>query len=537
MNVLIADDEKNILELLVGLIDWNSLGIELLCTTTSGIYARDQIMDKKPDIVITDIRMPGCDGLSIIQQAHEAGLKTQFIVISGYKYFEYAQRALRYGVREYLLKPINAKQLNNALKKAISYANQTSSPSISPETSNSLTKDTTAQLHNQFMNDYVLGQRLQNWSLEQINQAYKLSFRPGFFLLVDCRIDFRGTTEFETSVLDIVSEGFQECFHDDTLQFLTLPIAQDVIFLINSSEPLSISRVCRFQMEVNDRLRKFSSYALTVGVSTSKTSLRDAQASYVEVRAALDQRIILGINRVIPFSNWENTIKLQQIYHSAVMQDITISIESFNMEKLKQQVLEVFSATEAANPSNGTIYRDLSKEILLLLLTTITRLHLAESLDYKKYLSALDARLDLCPTVNVLTNTFLEELAACFRRFYDFDNPPIKLTISNAKKYIANHYAENLTLEIVAKYVFLNPFYFSYSFKQETGVNFTTYLNELRISISQQLMQNANLSINEISEKCGFASPQYFSKIFKKYIGMNPREYRKRLSNVQDDLS
>ena len=114
LKMIIADDERIIRETISTLIDWKEYGIELIGLCSNGMEAYDMILDESPDLVITDIRMPGMNGLELIARIAETDLDTQFILLSGYGEFEYAKQAMKYGVRHYLLKPCNEQQIIDA---------------------------------------------------------------------------------------------------------------------------------------------------------------------------------------------------------------------------------------------------------------------------------------------------------------------------------------------------------------------------------------------------------------------------------------
>ena len=116
MKVVIADDENRICRLIQALVDWDEIGLELAGFASNGIEALALLKREHPDILITDIRMPGCDGLDLIRRAHEICPDLQIVIISGYANFSYAQAALKYGVYDYLLKPINKEELCETLE-------------------------------------------------------------------------------------------------------------------------------------------------------------------------------------------------------------------------------------------------------------------------------------------------------------------------------------------------------------------------------------------------------------------------------------
>ena len=115
--VIIVDDEPKVNLLLQKIVDWEELGFQIAGTAQDGICALELIRDELPDLVVTDIRMPGCDGMELIRQAKEMKEDITFIVVSGYKQFEYAHTALKYGVEDYLLKPVKADELTSLLKQ------------------------------------------------------------------------------------------------------------------------------------------------------------------------------------------------------------------------------------------------------------------------------------------------------------------------------------------------------------------------------------------------------------------------------------
>ena len=109
--VVIVDDEKIIRETIHSLINWEEYDLEVVGTCADGISALDCIMDEYPDIVLTDIRMPGMSGLDLIRRVQELALNVEFIILSGYSEFEFARTAMKYGVKHYLLKPCNENEI------------------------------------------------------------------------------------------------------------------------------------------------------------------------------------------------------------------------------------------------------------------------------------------------------------------------------------------------------------------------------------------------------------------------------------------
>lgn len=116
LKMIIVDDERVIRETIHSIIDWSSIGIEVVAVCKDGIEAFDSIVDEYPDIVMTDIKMPGLSGLDLIQKVQEAELSIEFVILSGYGEFEFAQTAMKYGVKHYLLKPSNEHEIMQVMQ-------------------------------------------------------------------------------------------------------------------------------------------------------------------------------------------------------------------------------------------------------------------------------------------------------------------------------------------------------------------------------------------------------------------------------------
>ena len=119
LKLLIADDEKTIRETIRSFINWEALDIEVVGTAKDGIEAYNMILDLYPDIVLTDIRMPGLSGLELIERMHKINKDMQFIILSGYNEFEYAKLAVKLGVKDYILKPVDPSEFSSTITGVI----------------------------------------------------------------------------------------------------------------------------------------------------------------------------------------------------------------------------------------------------------------------------------------------------------------------------------------------------------------------------------------------------------------------------------
>ena len=172
MRVVIADDEEKVCLLIQKLVDWTAMDMEIVGVAHNGLEALELIETRRPDLMITDIRMPGCDGIELIRRARQLDPALEFIIVSGYRHFEYAQSALKYGAGDYLLKPIKKDELTATLEKMHGrWLRRTEQLSREEQMRLRLQSDLD-RLRSGMFGDLLSGVRLPD-GLEAFNRAYR----------------------------------------------------------------------------------------------------------------------------------------------------------------------------------------------------------------------------------------------------------------------------------------------------------------------------------------------------------------------------
>ena len=171
LKVLIADDEIKVSKLIQCLVQWDELGMEVIGTVNDGVKAYEMILEKQPDIVITDIRMPGMDGIELVEKVLGrvgSDRKVFFVIISGYSQFEYAQQAVKLGVEDYLLKPIKKKELEAVLHKILSKYSATANALEEKENLQNRLQRTQQKIKNSFLSELVDNHRQAILKLDRV---------------------------------------------------------------------------------------------------------------------------------------------------------------------------------------------------------------------------------------------------------------------------------------------------------------------------------------------------------------------------------
>ena len=242
LKILIVDDEPDICELIHKLIDWEKLELTSLGSSQNGIDAMEIILRQKPDIVITDIQMPGMTGLEMIEKASQQKLQTKFIVISGYREFEYAQQAIRFGVEDYLLKPISKTDLNLVLKRLL----QENGAFLERRASETAMRNELRQ-KTAILRGNELRQTLTDYSRAFHNELF--SFKPGVFLVVCVHVSYRDKTEINRgtirNVLENIALRVQALFKDDVFDMEYVVTDCNAYILTNYSEECHGAAACK----------------------------------------------------------------------------------------------------------------------------------------------------------------------------------------------------------------------------------------------------------------------------------------------------
>ena len=524
MNVVVADDEERVCALICALIDWKGLDLTLCGTAYDGISALSLIEKIHPDLVITDIRMPGLDGLALIKQAKAIQNDLQFIVISGHKQFDYAQTAIKYGVAEYLLKPIKQLELDQTLRKMIKRHKQ---------------QQELLQTSILFKQQILQGkeERRQQAFMKLLKEKecsmLSLCFLPSDILrILAIKIDvlegsmgIKADCILRDKVDELIKHEGISCFIDscvclcDSIIYLLVSYQKEKeeIFLKESNYLLSFLKT---QAEI------FPNVSFTLGIGICVPDFSSLCISLLSSQQALERRLIEGnlniyiakdlekekVHDPLLLKNFSSTFQSSCAQNSLTFLKNSCSALLFELMKTKPSPYAYFQQILSA-------YHHVSDFLLTQVGMDEESLNLVEKGIFQ---------LTNAATLEGLGLKFclLMEQLFCFyqeRREKSFARPIVK-----AQMYIASHYGDELlNLESVSEAVNLNSSYFSALFKKNCKIGFAEYLADIRISKAKELLVESDYSIADIAKLVGYHDPKHFSKVFKKVCQIKPNEYRK----------
>lgn len=521
-SVIIADDERRICALLEKSIHWQELGLELAGICTNGTAMLEAVGEKRPDILITDIQMPGINGIDAIRRIRESGNDCKIIIISGYQEFAYAHNALKYNVNDYLLKPIDAEELNASLKKSIL--------ELDSAADNLADAAGGEALREHFLATFLPAAVEQgNVRLDAVNEKYATRFRPGCFRGMYLYVD-TGMNGHEVGDLDPILRKMR-----DICASLLEPVSHELLFSVYgdglllgvnyAEESWSDELLQKLFKRANSVIELFSNTELTVGVGKAGVGLDGLRESLEQAMRVVRYRSAVGSSRVIFYESFCGEYDFSRINRelAGYITGIRSSFEACRRDSFREAYDEFLSGPDGGRPFVRLLYIEKVADAFCAYADE----------NFPKHERAEAVRRDVqfelqhaqsIPVLWEKIRTMISDALDVFdRQLKERENLPIR----QAKDYIYKNYQKQIHLEDIAAYVYLSPSYLSNTFKKVTGENIVNFINGYRISQAKNLLVSTNMTVEEIANAVGFETCRYFGNVFKKTVGINPTEYRK----------
>lgn len=525
IKVVIADDELHICRLIQALMDWDELGMKLSGFAANGIEALEIIKKEKPDILITDIKMPGCGGVELIERVRAISKDIQIVVISGYANFEYAQSAIKLGVRDYLLKPINKVELGETMKKLKDTIEEERRNAKVRENNQESQKKDEKKLR-QLLVERLLSGQASVINAKTLEEQYHFPIKDGCFLGFCLRCDTDKRDAFD-EVFDIYKEQIFKIFDTGLARFCydwSYYLHHFSIYgILNFAEKdeeivKKIMQDCLSQISVQKRL--FGNVEFTLGLGSFEEDVARLPVSLQNAKSAVKERLIQGNGRMICYEV-KNPVLYEKKLLDQYSREIVHALEVLNLDELEAANNHLYNEVINTKGLQGTELYELVMEAGNMF---ILRLNLQ---DKAELLKKFTFECDLCADAEALFAAMREFEENLFKEYLERYEQDATRPMRLAKQYIQNHYMEQISLEEVSDYVGLSPAYFSVIFKKEADIGFAKYLMNVRVEQAKVLLRETNLSVSDICKKVGYNDLKYFTQIFCKITGVKPAVFRK----------
>lgn len=540
-SILIVDDEPSVVDTIAHTLDWESLLIDDVYCAYSAKEALRIIKKNHVDIVMTDIRMPGMDGLELIEETRKKSKHTEFILLTGHDEFEYAQKGLKLRTADYLLKPVSDEDLEKSiLNLTLKLQHKWNEISSHQTTLEVLRSNLPILRHDLLRNLLVSG--IPSTELEEKLSVLELPFTIGdeFYPLI---VRLEGTFSkfnpddlylIEYAILNIAEEIFSSSFHlwtcKDIHEYLVLVIKphNDADMLEQDYEMIS-NLATRFQKNIATYLHG----NISVVIGNQGQFPEDLTQQYQTLVQTMRRRIGKDSGLVI---NTNSKTKVQSVTSKEILHEPPSLIHLFEAgmwDDVNEKLTSFFNELEL----NGVETPDLLAEMYHMLSAACYRYaHLNETTlqdllaGYGEELPKLERMMSI---------NAIKEWAYGLCEYLNQDNQvSIKnereVLIEQVKEYIHFHLEDDVSLQTLANHVNYHPVYLSKVFKLKTGLGLNDYLSQVRMDKAVHLLENTEAKIYEITAQIGYSNTAYFIRVFKKHFNLTPQEYREDYLNNKE---
>jgi len=475
--LLIVEDEKIIRQGIKAMIMRSPVSVEEIILCKNGEEAYEIVKNQKIDIMITDIRMPKKDGITLVREIQSLPNIPKVIVISGYDDFSYAVELLRFGAKDYILKPVDRENIYKILVKLEKEI----------EVENAL-QDKIGKIGCQQFKYMLLNSNIADIEIEEIENQFSDFFMHGEFVV--CCTNYKAEKEMNV---------------------------QDFIFL----EDINGQSVFIVKPDHKEELLSNLLKDYYVGVSTNHKTLKELREAYQEALQARKYAFATG-NFITDYSQPEGE---KETISDEMLNQFVQMIGTDKLEKANKLLVHILYKTKQGliEPDNFLYIMNEIVEKICVNYKNLLDFN-GESIYNLKNVYEYDNASSYYEVLSNWIEIINEKIVT------EYDDYKNKQKIQKSIVYIQENYNKDLNMAVVSNYISMNYSLFSYVFKQYTGMNFVGYLKTIRINEAKRLLEETDMKIIEISFLVGYENEKHFMKTFKNVCGVSPSEFRK---NVQ----
>lgn len=542
VKVYLVEDEIIIRQSIKNSIDWEKEGYEFVGDASDGELALPVILKEKPDILITDIRMPFMDGLELSRMVKAELPDIKIVILSGYDDFEYAKQAIKIGVAEYLLKPVSSAVLLEHLSEIAEKVRDEREDLALKKVYYQEMQENEEFIKMKFLGELISGKMSLADALEK-GKRFHMNLSGPFYRIIlfkfiqEDRVKAGQSEDLARAYAAVGNyvDGLKDVFRFQRG-------VEGWAFLLTSVEEDMEAQTERFIEGLKEVIAPFEALTWFGGIGSEAARLRELRYSFREADKAFAGRFVQEPNQIISVEQL-NYEQLDNEFDANIFgeinqfdQIITRFLSSGSREEVESFVGALFTEISEDHFRSLMIRQYIIMDIYATVLAFCKKLRKDTGADgeaagqmeslreneeiLKRAVSTAESVDDIKAYIGTLLDHAIElRNTVSGRRYSDI--------IQTAKKRIEQDYmSEDISLNSVAAEVCMSPSYFSSVFSKEMGKTFIEYLTEVRMEKAKQYLACSSMKTSEISYEVGYKDPHYFSYIFKKTQGCTPKEYR-----------
>ena len=539
--IILVDDEEEVRKSIIRKIDWTAVGFAVVGDAENGEDALEKIENLEPDVVLTDIRMPYMDGLTLAERIRQKYPSMKIVIFSGYDDFEYAKQAIKLNVTEYILKPVNVEELTAILKRIKTNLDEEIEQKRNVNLLRENYKRSLPILREQFLKD-LISRPMDGETVQTLLREYDIPLagaKKWIAIAVELELEQELTQEeaplplheeknlIPISVMQILSENLKPSYRFSLLSFSGSADAK-IAGIAAIDENNSQTELINILGDICKEIRKTLKVPVTIGIGHSAQKLENISRSFQSALDALGYRSVVGTGSTIYINDVEPGIggKLQfgSEEESALIQAIKFGPE----EKIRETVRGIVDRMNEAR-----VHARQQQAYILSVANCMIQLIQKYDLNMEEIFAEDPLGPDPFTVIQSMLNRenfsrWLYQTALKINNALSRERDyAARQVIEKAKQYIMDNYQDpGLSVEQICRYLHMSPAYFSTMFKKATGQTYIAYLTEVRLNKAVELLNMTDEKTYVIASQVGYQEQNYFSYVFKKRFGVSPTKFR-----------
>lgn len=523
-NVVIVDDEMLVRRGLSEKFDWGQLECNIVGIGSNGMEGKELVDRYQPDILITDIKMPGMNGLDLAQYIKENYPESVTILLSGYQEFDYARTAVRHQVFDYLLKPVDLDDLRTCIRKAKKHLASIGTSAKKAELDKEASERKTALAESGILLNVIVNGNKDIGILERKMDEMGMLLRKGqsvIFERYERTEDPLSASLYQYAIQNIVGETYDRLniratvFNHEGQNVAVIKYNPEIQPVVFERRVMEATEMCK------NNVGQYLKISVNIGIGKMFDGIQGLHASYLSANSMLQDYLFWGMHEMMP--SWTDPsgdndaiVQIHPAWLTAVSEgkeeEAGLYMESF-LQEIRRKKSKTCAFNALMDILVGLTRHVTDKESKALITKTITEIPSIRT--FKEYQATLERTMDM----------------VCRHARKDLDEMSDSL-VQRVLEYIDTHYQDaSLSLQFAAEMYHVSDGHLSRLFKKETGSNFSEYLIRKRVDKAKGLLDTERrMPVAGVAARVGFTDAKYFGQVFKKYYGMTPSEYKDRIA-------
>lgn len=532
--LILVDDEEEVRKSIIKKIDWKSLGFDLVADAENGEDALEKIEIYEPDVVMTDIKMPYMDGLTLIEKVSSKNPSIKFVIFSGFDDFEYAKEAIKLSVSEYILKPVDSEELSKifykikkSLDKEIEERND-----IEKLRRNYLVN--LPLLKNQFLNN-LINSKLSKDEISLRLKEYELNLEGAkeyISLAIDIEYENANIKAnlglqkelLSLSVIDFLRDRLEKFYRFSIFSSL---VDNKVLGIVAIDKKFSKNNLLNLLRAICKDSTRLLGLNISVGIGNVEKNIENLAGSYKLALDALGYKQIMGIGEPIYIEDVEPIVSDILYFDDKETEEFSLAIKFGDEDRIKNInnniIIKLKEAKVHIRQKQAYILN-----IINILIRIMQKYELSLNIfdNIKEYLEIHNNKEDI-EKFSIWLNDICINI---YNKIKDNRENTSKKVIEEAKAFILENYMkEEMNVDLVCKYLHMSTAYFSTLFKKEVGKTCIAYITDLKLEKALELLNTTDYKTYMIASMVGYTEQNYFSYVFKKKYGISPSKYRNQV--------